>query len=455
MEKQAVTLKRSLSLWQIVLLGVGYMTPMVVFDTFGITSEMTHGHVPAAYILALAALLLTAASYQKMIQVFPTAGSAYTYTQHAINRHLGFMVGWAALMDYLFLPMVNALIFKIYLSAFFPAVPSWIWVLEFVVLITVLNLRSVNFTANFNTFLVVFQIAIISMFVFISARALLHGKGTGELFSVHPFYSSGMDPSLLVAGSAVLCFSYLGFDAVAMLSEETKNPKKTIPKAIFITALLGGVLFTAASYFAQSVFPTVANFKDPQASSPEIAMKIGGTAVQMIFLSGGIAGVVASGVSSHASVARLLYAMGRDNILPKKVFAYVHPKFRTPWFNILLVGFISLSAMFFSLGTATSFINFGALVAFTFVNLSVIAHYAFRKKRHRTAKGFFSYVIMPAIGAAFIGVLWLNLERNSFLLGITWAVIGFVYLVFITKGFKVSPAVIDFPAEDDVRTQTL
>jgi len=455
MQKQAVTLKRSLGLWQIVLLGVGYMTPMVVFDTFGIASEMTHGHVPTAYILALAAMLLTAVSYQKMIQVFPTAGSAYTYTQRTINCHLGFLIGWAALMDYLFLPMVNALIFKIYLSAFFPGVPSWMWIVGFVAFVTALNLRDINFTANFNMFLVFFQIAIIAMFVAIAVRALLHGMGTGEIISMKPFYSAGLDSSWLIAGATLMCFSYLGFDAVAMLSEETASPKKTIPKAIFLTALFGGILFTFASYFIQLVFPTVASFKDPESSSPEIAMKIGGTIVQMIFLAGGIAGTVSSGVSSHASVARLLYAMGRDNILPKNVFGYVHPKFRTPWINILLVGFISLTAMFFSLGMATSFINFGALIAFTFVHLSVIVHYVFRHKMHRSAKGFFSYVIMPLIGAAFIGVLWLNLERNSFLLGITWAVIGFAYLVYITKGFKVNPAVIDFSAQEEVQTQTL
>jgi len=177
MKHETVTLKRSLKLWQIVLMGIGYMTPMVVFDTFGIASDMTNGHVPTSYIIALVGMLLTAVSYKKMIQVFPNAGSAYTYTQKTINPHLGFLVGWSALMDYLFLPMVNALIFQIYLSSIFPSVPSWIWVVSFVIIVTLLNLRSVNFTANFNTFLVIFQMTILVLFVAVSIKALLGGMG--------------------------------------------------------------------------------------------------------------------------------------------------------------------------------------------------------------------------------------------------------------------------------------
>ncbi|MFP3636972.1 amino acid permease, partial [Bacillus sp. SIMBA_033] len=95
--------------------------------------------------------------------------------------------------------------------------------------------------------------------------------------------------------------------------------------------------------------------------------------------------------------------MGRDRILPQSFFGYVHPKLRTPSRNIVLVGVVSATAIFFSLATATSFINFGALIAFSFVNISVIAHYAVRQKQHRSAKGFWSYIVMPLLGAAAIG----------------------------------------------------
>jgi putrescine importer len=437
--EKGVKLKRSLKLWQVVIMGLAYMTPMVVFDTFGIVSGETNGHVPAAYVIALIGMLFTAVSYGKLVKVFPQAGSAYTYTQKAMNRHLGFLVGWSSLLDYLFLPMVNALLTKLYLNALFPSVPDFIWVLVFVGIVTFLNLRSVNVLANFNTLFVLVQILIMVVFIILVIKGLNAGEGTGTVFSMQPFFVEGMNLPILITGATILCFSFLGFDAVTTLSEETPNPEKTIPKAILYTALWGGVIFITTSFFIQSFFPDNSRFIDSEAALPEIALYVGGKLFQSIFLCTTFVNTLASGLASHASVSRLLYVMGRDKVFPEKWFGYVHPKWRTPAINVLIVGVISLSAWFFDLVTATSLINFGALMAFTFVNLSVISHFAVREKMHRTPKGFFDYVIMPLIGAGLVGVLWINLDLSSLIMGISWFLIGLTYLVFLTKAFKVAP----------------
>lgn len=420
-------------------MGLAYMTPMVVFDTFGIVSGETNGHVPTAYVIALIGMLFTAVSYGKLVRVFPQAGSAYTYTQKAMNRHLGFLVGWSSLLDYLFLPMVNALLTKLYLNALFPSVPDFIWVLVFVGIVTFLNLRSVNVLANFNTFFVLVQILIMVVFIILVIKGLHAGEGTGTVFSMQPFFVEGMNLPILITGATILCFSFLGFDAVTTLSEETPNPEKTIPKAILLTALWGGVIFITTSFFIQSFFPDNSRFIDSEAALPEIALYVGGKLFQSIFLCTTFVNTLASGLASHASVSRLLYVMGRDKVFPEKWFGYVHPKWRTPAINVLIVGMISLSAWFFDLVTATSLINFGALMAFTFVNLSVISHFAIREKMHRTPKGFFDYVIMPLIGAGLVGILWINLELSSLIMGAGWFLIGLAYLVFLTKAFKVAP----------------
>jgi putrescine importer len=437
--ENGVKLKRSLKLWQVVIMGLAYMTPMVVFDTFGIVSGETNGHVPAAYVIALVGMLFTAVSYGKLVRVFPQAGSAYTYTQKAMNRHLGFLVGWSSLLDYLFLPMVNALLTKLYLNALFPSVPDFIWVLVFVGIVTLLNLRSVNALANFNTLFVLVQILIMVVFIILVIKGLNAGEGTGTVFSMQPFFVEGMNIPILITGATILCFSFLGFDAVTTLSEETPNPEKTIPKAILLTALWGGVIFITTSFFIQSFFPDNSRFIDSEAALPEIALYVGGKLFQSIFLCTTFVNTLASGLASHASVSRLLYVMGRDKVFPEKWFGYVHPKWRTPAINVLIVGVISLSAWFFDLVTAASLINFGALMAFTFVNLSVISHFAVREKMHRTPKGFFDYVIMPLIGAGLVGVLWINLELSSLVMGGGWFLIGLAYLVFLTKAFKVAP----------------
>lgn len=90
-------LKRSLKLRHVVFIGIAYMSPLAVFDTFGIISDITNGHVPAAYMLVIIAILFTAYCYGKMVKIYPYAGSIYTYTRKTINAHLGFLVGWAAI----------------------------------------------------------------------------------------------------------------------------------------------------------------------------------------------------------------------------------------------------------------------------------------------------------------------------------------------------------------------
>ncbi|ERI03905.1 APC family permease [Aneurinibacillus aneurinilyticus] len=434
------TLKRSLKPWHVVMLGLGYMTPMVVFDTFGIASGETNGHVPLAYVIALAAMLFTAFSYGKMVRAYPSAGSAYTYTQKTISPHLGFLVGWASLLDYIFLPMVNILLIQIYLTAIFPAVPPWIWVVLFVLFVTWVNVKSVKSAADLNTIFVIYQFIVMAAFVVLAVWVLNDKPPVEGSAWVHPFYASDMSISPLIAGATVLCFSFLGFDAVTTYSEETDNPMRTIPLAIFFTALVGGGLFVFTSYFTQLIFPDVSVFNNPDATAPEISLFAGGKLFQLIFLGASFVGALASGLASHASVSRLLYVMGRDSVLPNKLFGYVHPRWRTPVFNVIITGIVSLAAIFFSLETAASFINFGALIAFTFVNLSVIVHYAVRKKEYHTLKDFMSHIAIPLIGAAFVAVLWYHLEANSFMLGLVWVTIGFIYLVYLTRMFKVKPA---------------
>lgn len=440
---ESIVLKRTLGVWQIVMLGMGWMVPMIMFDTFGIASELSGGLVPLAYIIALGAMLFTAFSYGKMVRAFPSAGSSYTYTQKTMSPYLAFFVGWASLLDYLLIPMISALLIQIYCTAIFPDIPPWIWIAGYVIVATAINMWSVNLTANVNSALVLFQIVVIVCFVFLAVKELQNGMGVGAPLTTQPFYHLDFHLSGVIAAATVLCFSFLGFDAVTNYTEEALNPTKDIPKAIFITALAGGIIFIVGSYFTQALFPNPSSFQDPGATAPEISLYTGGKLFQLFFLSASFAGSFASGLASHASVSRLLYVMGRDNALPKKLFGYLHPQWRTPVFNVLLVGAVCLTAIFFNLEMAAALVNFGALIAFTFVNLSVIAYYAIKLKRYKTPRDFFSHVIMPIIGAAFVAVLWFHLELKSFILGVCWVVIGFIYLACLTRLFKSKPGSIE------------
>lgn len=341
--------KKTLKLWQVVIIGLAYIAPMTVFDTFGIVSGITNGHVPSAYVLALLGILFTAVSYGVLVRRFPESGSAYTYTRRAINPHVGFLVGWSSLLDYLLLPMVNALLAKLYLSVMLPEVPAWVWVVGFVTVMSLINMRSINLVANFNTLFVVIQALIIGVFIYLTVRGLHSGEGLGTSWSLLPFADQGTHFNALVAGATILCFSFLGFDAVTTLSEETENAQKVIPRAIFLIALIGGLVFIVVSYYIQAFFPTMDRFQDHEAALPEIALYVGGKLFQSIFICCTFINTLASGLASQASVSRLLYVMGRDNVIPRRYFGRLHGKWKTPVINIAIVGLISLSAIFFDL----------------------------------------------------------------------------------------------------------
>ncbi|AYA39913.1 APC family permease [Xenorhabdus nematophila] len=431
-----VQLRRTLTLFQVVMMGLAYMQPMTIFDTFGIVSKLTDGHVATSYAIALIAILFTALSYGKLIKRFPSAGSAYTYVQKSMNPHLGFMVGWSSLLDYLLMPMINILLAKIYLQAIFPGVDPWIFVVGLAVLMTVFNLSGINVVANLNGLIVVVQIAVMVVFVGLLIYGVHHGEGAATLFSMRPFTSEEAQLIPMITGATILCFSFLGFDGISSLSEETPNAEKVIPKAIFLTALIGGAIFIAVSYFLQLYFPDISRFKNPDESQPEIILFVAGAFFQSIILVFSCVTVMASGMAAHAGVSRLLYVMGRDGVLPEKVFAYVHPKWRTPAINVILVGIVALSACWLNLVTATALINFGALVAFTFVNLSVISQFYVRERRNSTLKDTLNFLILPLSGAATVGVLWMNLEANSMELGLIWGGIGLLYMFFLTRSFR-------------------
>ncbi len=403
-------LKRSLGVSSIVFLGLAYMSPFAVFDTFGVVSDVTNGHVPASYILITIAILFTALSYGKMANIYPDAGSAYTYTKRTMGGELGFLVGWSALLDYIFLPMINALLAGIYLSASFPSVPTWIWIIGLVVLITILNIAGIKVAVSANTLFVLFQLLVAIIFVILTIHSINTGD-TGTGLSWLPFYSKDMNMNLLFSGASILALAFLGFDAVTTLSEETVEPEKNIPKGIFLIAMIGGVFFILVTYFMQVLYPNVSVLTNIEGASPEIAHHIGGILFQSVFTSGALISVLASGLAAQTSASRLLFAMGRDGVLPKKAFGFLHSKWQTPIFNIIFIGVLALSALFLDLVTATSLINFGAFTAFSFVNLSVIIY--FFKNKQKKSVSFFSYVVFPVIGLAFLIYLWVKFGSLS------------------------------------------
>jgi amino acid transporter len=430
-------LKRALGVPSLVLFGMVYMVPLTVFTTYGIVTQLTGGRLSVAYLVTLAAMVFTARSYARMSAAFPVAGSTYAYTQRTFGAPVGFLAGWSLLLDYLFLPMLNYLVIGIYMTAAIPAVPPWVWILIAIVVVTVLNIVGIVSVARANFLLLALQIVFILVFV---VMAFITINKVGNVNLMAPFTGdgtvSGANP--VFAGAAILCLSFLGFDAVSTLSEEANDPRRSVPKAIMIATVVCGLIFFGLSYVSQLVFPSN-QFADVDSGSLDVMTSAGGQFLNTFFTAAYIAGCIGSALTSQASVARILYAMGRDGIMPRKVFGHVSLRFATPTFAILVVSVISLVAIWIKLDFLASIVSFGALVAFSAVNLTVIKHYFVDEGE----KNVFNNLVLPVIGFALTIWLWFNLSWLTLEVGLIWLAIGFVWLLAVTRGFRRPTPVLD------------
>ncbi len=421
-------LRRVLGTGALVAFGLAYLVPLTVFTTFGTATQLTAGHLPMAYVATTCAMVFTAVSYAYLARAFPTAGSAYTYACHAFGERAGFLVGWALLLDYLLLPAINYLVIGLYLHAQFPALPAAAPIFASIALVTFLNVIGIDVVRNASLVMVLFQLAFAAVFVVCAA------KFAGGRFPADSFYSSSMSWPAVFAGSAILCLSFLGFDAVSTLSEEAREPRRTVPRAILLTTVGGGLIFTALAYAAALVLPDWHSLKVSDSAGLEVMEPLGGQWMVLFFLSAYIAGCVASAIASQASVARILFAMGRDDVLPRRWFGVLSPRFRTPVRATLAVAVISCGVPFATLDALASVISFGALSAFSVVNLCVVKQFLLDERRRGRA-AYLSYGVIPLVGFLSTAWLWLSLSRAALIVGAAWLAAGVCYVL----AFRLKP----------------
>ncbi|WPP71531.1 APC family permease [Acinetobacter pittii] len=438
--------RKGLTLWQVVVIGVAYMAPATVFDTFGIISQVTQGRVPLAYVMALFAMLLTAFSYARFSKQSPKSGSAYTYTTETCGKTAGFFVGWCSLIDYLLIPLVNVLLASFYLHALMPDVSYTVWVIIMVSIITLINSFHINILANFSSILITATIAMMMIFIILVVTGIGNSQGYSNLLTMRPLLNGNTEYLTLLTGISLVCFSYLGFDAVSTLAHESQDPTKTIPKAIMLTTLLGGAIFITVSWFVQLSFPSLDQFKNPNEALPEIALYVGGALFQSILLTVQIMNAFASGLASHASASRLLYIMGRDGVFHKKIFGSINSKLGTPLYSIFFVGLISLLAIFVDLAMVVSLVSFGALIAFTMVNFSVFMKFYVILKQRNGFKNIFLNLLLPlASGVVLLG-LWIHLEKSALVFGGIWLLSGGLLLLY--RKIKKQPASLNIATQE-------
>ena len=298
---------------------------------------------------------------------------------------------------------------------------------------------SMSNTSKLNMILLVFVVTLIGAYLVLADRALDRGVGNGTLLSTVPFWHEGVEIGKVMTGTTIVAFSFIGFDAITMYTEEAKDIK-FVPKAILYSLLIGGVIFLVSAWYTQSLFPDLSDFDDDalqNSALPQIAKLVGGDFFKVLLTAAAFAATVSSSLASQASVSRLLYVMGRNGNGPiSGFFGYLHPKYKTPSYSVVFVGAVSLLGITLNLDFVASLINFGALVAFIFVNLSVIILFAIKRKEVKGISQIFRNIILPSLGIIMTVIIWLHLSHESTLYGGIWFILGFIVLLWMTRFFK-------------------
>lgn len=247
-------LRRGVGLAGLVSYGLIFMVPIAPFAIFGAVESASGGMPALAYTVALVAMFFTAASYAQMVRAYPLAGSVYNYAGRALGPSIGFVVGWAMILDYILAPSLLYLVAGIAVNATVPSVPVWVWLIGFVILNTVINLRGIKMTASFTNVMIVCEILVLALFLTVGIWALAHGRGHG--FSWSPLWHAHAFSAPLIFGAvSVAALSFLGFDGISMLVEEAEGGAEHVGRAIKIALVLAGLLFIVQMWVAALLVP--------------------------------------------------------------------------------------------------------------------------------------------------------------------------------------------------------
>src|ERR1700739_4454967 len=372
-------LRRTLTLWDLILYGMIVLQPVAPMSAFGALSDRGRGHVVTAILIAMVAMLSTAISYGRMARVYPSAGSAFTYVAQEIHPSAGYITGWSMVMDYIVNPLICTIWCAGQAHEFAPGLPVWGWKIFFAVVFTVLNLQGIKTSARVNAGMAA-AMSCVGVVVFVAAiRYILGHPHSDPEYFTRPFY----DPQTFTVGGLFGCTSlavltYIGFDAISTLSEEAENPKRNIMLATVGPCLVIGLLSAAEVYVAQLVWPASRPFPDQDTAYVYAAALTWAPLFKIVGLTLLVANF-GSGLGAQIGAARLLYGMGRSNALPKSFFAKVDAKHHIPRNNVIFIGVIVLTGSFFlTYGRGIELLNFGALIAFMGVNAAAFMRYFVR-----------------------------------------------------------------------------
>ena len=427
-------LDRSLSFADLLIYGLIFMVPIAPFGIFGSVFAGSGGMVALAYVIGMVAMMFTALSYAQMVKAFPMAGSVYSYAGRGIAPPVGFLAGWVILLDYVLVPGLLYLIASVAMHSLVPGIPVWLWLVGFVLLNTVVNYLGIRMTARINKLMLIGEVIVLAVFLAVGVGALLSGKGAG--FSWSPLFDSGTFSWSVVFGAvSIAVLSFLGFDGISMLAEESREEARKIGQAMVAALVLAGTLFVVQTWVAALLVPDAAGLLadgDPDGTAFYDAARAagGGWLATLTALATAIAWGFANSLVAQAATSRLLYAMARDRQMPR-FLGKINQKHQVPANATLLVAAVSLALGLYmasrddGISVLSTLVNFGAMTAFLALHVAVVVHYVVRNG----SRDWWRHLVVPVIGFLILLYVVINANIAAQVLGFVWLGIGVIVLI--------------------------
>ena len=408
-------LHRTLSLWDLTVYGLLFMVIIAPHSIFGYVNRDAQGMAPLVYLVGFCAMFFTALSYVQMAKRFPIAGSVYSYVQRGVNPHVGFLAGWLILLDYVFVPS-----------------------LLYIAVNTAINIKGIETTARVDMFFFVVEIGIVLIIVIGGLKYVLGGGGAGELTMTPIYQADKVNLTFIATACTIAALNFTGFDGISTLAEEVSEPEKNVGRAILIALVVIGTVFFLQTYIVCLIEPDYNKFNASTALFDACAVAIGDWFRIVLLVVNILAVGIANTLNAQAACSRVLFSMGRDRLLPGAL-AKVHPKFRTPYVAILLIGVVSLACtIIFTDEQLTKLVNFGAISSFMMLNLAVIWFF-FVKEQRRSGMDLVNYLVYPLAGTLILLYVWSGFDHLTQILGFSWLAVGIVFGYIKSKGYKEVP----------------
>jgi APA family basic amino acid/polyamine antiporter len=372
------SLKRSLSAFDLVMIGIGCTIGTGIFVITGVAAATYAGPaISISYIIAAIVCIFAALAYAELASMVPVSGSAYTYSYITMGEFVAWIVGWALILEYGVGAATVASGWSGYMVGIFKntayQIPENLTKTPFgggiinlpAVLITLfiglLLYQGTKESVMLNRILVAIKIVIIMLFLVIAAPMIKIENWSDFM----PFGVSG-----IFIGAATVFYAYIGFDAVATAAEECKNPKKDLPIGIIFSAIICAFLYFAVSLFLTGIVPYQSlNNSEPLAK----ALRENGNNLGSILVAiGAIAGMTSVLLVLIYGQSRIFFAMSRDKLIPQN-FSKLHKKFDTPYLSVIMVTIgVAIIAGFFPLKTLSHLTSLGTLLSFIIASFGVI-----------------------------------------------------------------------------------